>query len=151
MARNSFHAVDHRRRIATQRVVFVATPGFVTRHGRPERIDDLAALPSVMQVSRDWGKLHRFRHEGKVVEFAAPQGFVAGSAAATPNAVLTGYGYGLLNDFSVAGGLAEGRPVSLLESCQSDEKPIFAIRSQRAHIPQKIVAFFDFPRANFRP
>ncbi|MCA2010304.1 LysR family transcriptional regulator [Cereibacter sphaeroides] len=138
-------------RIATQRVVFVATPGFVARHGRPERISDLAGLPSIMQVSGDWGKLHRFRYGGEVVDFAAPQEFVVGSAAAARNAVLTGHGYGLLNDFAVERDLAEGRLVRLLEHYEPEERPILAIRSHRVHVPQKILTFLDFLRVTFRP
>lgn len=138
-------------RIATQRVVFVATPGFVARYGQPARIEDLAILPSVMQVSGDWGKLYRFQHAGRAVEFAAPQDFVVGSAAAARSAVLTGHGYSLLNQFAVAGDLAAGRLVRLLEPYQPEERPIFAIRTHRSHVPQKIVAFLDFLRATFRP
>lgn len=131
-------------KIYTQRIVFVASPGFFRRFGVPKSVDEIRSYPSVTQVSGEWGRTHQFRYLGEIVDFEVPQHFRMNSARAVKNACLTGYGYSLLPDFMVADDLAENRLVQLLPNYEPVEQSIYAFYAQRRHTPQKIRVFLDY-------
>lgn len=136
-------------KIFTQRIVFVASPTFCERYGRPKSLDEVGSLPAVMQVSGEWGRVHRFSHNGAVTDFEVPQRLTMNSARAVRNACITGHGYSLLPDFVVAEDIIENRLVRLLPEHEPVAQPIFAFFAQRRHTPQKIKVFVDFLVAAF--
>ncbi|MCW0001798.1 LysR family transcriptional regulator [Pararhizobium sp. YC-54] len=136
-------------KISTQRIVFVASPGFCQKFGTPRSIDEIKACPSVTQVSGEWGRTHQFSHRGVTIHFDVPQHLTMNSARAVRNACLTGYGYSLLPDFMVANDVCEGRLVRLLSDLEPVEQPIYAFYAQRRHMPQKVRVFVDFLREVF--
>ncbi|MGE4250919.1 MAG: LysR family transcriptional regulator [Parvibaculaceae bacterium] len=131
-------------RIFTQRIVFVATPQFCKQYGTPRTLDEVRACPAVTQVSGEWGRVHRFSHEGKVIDFEVPQQLTMNSARAVRNACLAGGCYSLLGDFMVAQDIAENRLVRLLPDYEPIEQPIFAFYAQRRHTPRKVRVFIDY-------
>jgi LysR family transcriptional regulator, regulator for bpeEF and oprC len=131
-------------RIFTQGVVFVASPQFCNAYGIPDYLGEISAWPSVTQVSGQWGRTHRFVHDGKLIEFEVPQHVTMNSAQAVRNACIIGASYCLLPDFMVARDVEEGRLVRLLPNYKPVEQPIFAYYAQRQHIPQKIRVFIDY-------
>ena len=131
-------------RIFTQKIMFVASPGFCRRFGMPKSLDEIRSYPSVTQVSGEWGRTHQFRYLGEIVDFEVLQHFTMNSARAVKNACLTGYGYSLLADFMVAEDVAENRLVQLLPNYEPVEQPIYAFYAQRRHTPQKIRVFIDY-------
>ncbi|RWD28721.1 MAG: LysR family transcriptional regulator [Mesorhizobium sp.] len=136
-------------KISTQRIVFVASPGFCQKFATPRSIDEIKACPSVTQVSGEWGRTHQFNHHGRTIHFEVPQHLTMNSARAVKNACLTGYGYSLLADFMVAKDIREGRLVRLLPDFEPVEQPIYAFHAQRLHTPQKVRVFIDFLREAF--
>ena len=66
------------------------------------------------------------------------------SASAVKNACLTGYGYSLLGDFTVAKDIAEKKLVQLLPDYEPVEQAIYAFYAQRRYTPQKIRVFIDY-------
>ncbi|MBN9216494.1 MAG: LysR family transcriptional regulator [Mesorhizobium sp.] len=131
-------------RIFTQRIVFVATPRFCEQYGTPRTPDEISAFPSVTQISGEWGRVHKFSHEGKIIDFEVPRQLTMNSARAVRNACLAGGGYSLLSDFMVAQDIKENRLVRLLPDYEPVEQPIFAFYAQRRHTPRKIRAFVDY-------
>ncbi|MCV9999513.1 LysR family transcriptional regulator [Pararhizobium sp. YC-54] len=131
-------------KIATQNIIFVASPQFCEVHGMPRTIDDLAGMPSVMQVSGEWGRQHRFEQGREPIDFEVPQQFTMSSSRAVRNACLTGYGYALLAEFMVAGDIAAGRLLRLLPDYQPVEQPIYAFHAQRRHTPRKVRVLIDY-------
>ena len=131
-------------RITTQRIIFVATPDYCRRHGMPRSIDDIRHHRSIIQISGEWGRVHRFKHGGRTIEFETPRDFVVSSPVAVRNAVLTGYGYTLAVDFAVANDIAEGRLVRLLPDYVPIEQPVNAIIPHRRYIPAKTRVFVDY-------
>ena len=63
---------------------------------------------------------------------------------AVRNAVLTGYGCALLNDFIAAAPLAAGSLVRILPEYELIELPIYAVYVHRTHVPAKIRLFLDY-------
>lgn len=140
------------RKIFTQRMVFVASPGYLAEHGMPECLQDLQEHRSVTQISGAWGRMHRFfRRDGSVIEFAVPQDFVVSAPDALRHAVLAGSGYGLASDFSVATELEAGRLVRLLPELVSEETPVFAVYPDKRYLPARVRAFLDFLSERFAP
>lgn len=132
------------KRIFTQRIIFVATPQFCEQHGTPANLDEIRALPSVTQISGEWGRVHRFSHRGEMIDFEVPQHLTMNSAQAVRNACLAGGGYSLLSDFMVARDITENRLVQLLPDYRPIEQPIFAFHAQRRNSPRKIRVFIDY-------
>lgn len=131
-------------RIFAQRIVFVAAPRFCDKYEMPKTLDDIGAWPSVTQVSGEWGRTHRFYHDGKLIEFEVPQRMTMNSARAVKNACITGWGYSLLPDFMVAKDIDARRLVRLLPDYEPAEQPIFAYYAERRHTPQKIRVFIEY-------
>lgn len=136
-------------KISSQKVLIVASPEFCRQHGTPDDIADLASLPSVTQISGEWGRIHQFRHKGKAIDFEAPQHFTMNSAAAVRNACLTGYGFTLLPDSMIAKDISEGRLVRQLQNYEPMEQPIYASYAERRYTPQKIRVFLDYLALTF--
>ncbi len=131
-------------RISNQRVIFVAAPQFCRRFGKPKSLDEIRRYPSIAQISGEWGRTHRFRYKGEIIEFEVPQHCTMSSASAVKNACLTGYGYSLLGDFTVAKDIAEKKLVQLLPDYEPVEQAIYAFYAQRRYTPQKIRVFIDY-------
>ncbi|WP_422026023.1 LysR family transcriptional regulator [Roseovarius sp.] len=136
--------------IATQKILFVATPAFCQRYGTPKTLEDLEGLPSAMQVSGEWGKTHHFRLGEDRISFDVPRNVTMSSTVATKNAVMSDYGYSLLSDFSVARELEDGRLIRLLPDYEPVEQPVYALFAHRRYVPRKVRAFIDFLKAEFR-
>ncbi len=132
------------RRIFAQKLIFVATPDYIARHGAPQSLDDLAGHRVVKQVTGTWGRVNHLRHGGETVEYSAPDDFVLNSPIAARNAALAGYGLWLGTDYFVAEDLAEGRLVRLLPDYETVDQPILAVYVHRTHVPAKIRVFLDY-------
>lgn len=132
------------KKIFSQKVIFVATPRFCQRYGVPQSLDEMRDLPSVTQISGEWGRVQRFTHETKNIEFEVPQRCTMSSSTAVRNAVLSGDCYTMLGDFMVANDIAENRLVRLLPDYEPVEQTIFVLYSQRRYTPQKVRVFLDY-------
>ena len=131
-------------KIFTQRLIFVASPEFCRRHGMPKSLDEIRSYPSVMQISGEWGRVQHFKRGADIIEFEAPQDCVMNSPSAVRNAALTGYGYTLSGDFTVAKDIAEGRLVRLLPDYEPVEQHLYAVFAHRRYMPRKVRAFVDY-------
>ena len=97
-----------------------------------------------MQVSGDWGRIHRLKCPDGTVEYRVPDDFVLSSPMAVRNAALMGYGCALVANFIVTDDIAAGRLVQLLPEYESMEQPIYAIFPHRTYIPAKVRIFVDY-------
>jgi LysR family transcriptional regulator for bpeEF and oprC len=131
-------------KIFTQRILVVAAPSLCELYGTPQSLEDLKALPSVTQISGEWGRVQQFRHARRIIDFNVPQHVTMTSAQAVKNTCLTGYGYSLLPDFMVAEEIKRGRLVQLLPDYEPMDRPIHALFAERRYSPQKIRVFVDF-------
>jgi len=132
------------RRIYAQKLIFVASPQYCHRHGRPRDLDDLKNHRTIMQISGNWGRVHPLSGPDGVVEYRSPDGFVVSSPIAVHNAVLTGYGCALVNNFTVADDIAAGRLKRLLPEYETPEHPIYALYPHRRQTPAKVRVFIDY-------
>lgn len=132
------------KKICAQRIVFVATPDYCRRFGSPQTFHDLQKHRSIIQISGEWGRVHKFRYGNNIVEFEPSTDVVVSSPEAARNATLTGYGYCLTTDFSVAKDIAEGRLLQLLPDYEPVEQILYATFPHRHYLPAKVRVFVDF-------
>jgi len=137
------------KKIFTQRIVFVATPEYCQRFGFPQTFHDLRNHRSIIQISGEWGRAHKFRYGKKVVAFEPRNDFVVSSPEAARNAALTGYGYCLTTDFTVAKDIAQGRLLRLLPDYAPVEQILYAVFPHRHFLPAKVRVFVDYLVARF--
>jgi DNA-binding transcriptional LysR family regulator len=83
------------------------------------------------------------------VEFETSDDFVVSSPGAAHNAVLIGYGFTLINDFSVADEIAQGRLIRLLPDYEPVEQTLYAMFPHRRYLPAKVRVFVDYLVARF--
>lgn len=132
------------RKIFSQEQIFVATPEYLSRKGRPENLDEVLDHIVAKQISGSWGRVNEFRKGNERIVFQLPDAFVVNSPIAARNAVLTGECLGLLADYLVEHLIADGRLVRVLPNYATAEQPIFAIFAHRNYMPAKIRAFIDY-------
>ncbi len=127
----------------------VASPEYLARAGAPSKPEDLADHPwialSLLRAPLSW----RFTREGRarrVVDVRVR----AGARGNAPDAVLGlargGAGITVLADFAVAGDLAAGRLVRVLEAWSLPRGGIYAVYPASAAVPVRARAFIDFLR-----
>ncbi|MGV2291550.1 LysR family transcriptional regulator [Trinickia sp. YCB016] len=135
------------RKLAVNRRVICCAPAYLEAHGVPHHPEELARHECiVLSGQRDWS-------------FMTPAGPVsvrAGGRLATDNgevirdALLAGFGIAIKSTWDVAGHLASGKLVTVLDSYPLAETvAIWAVYPTRAFVPTKTTAFIDFLAAHF--
>lgn len=133
------------RRLYQQTQIFVATPGFVARHGSPETLDALEILPLIRFVTGTFGRTHQLvGPEGEEATFILPGNFVVNSQIAVRNALLAGAHAGLIADYIVRDALDDGRLVRILGDWSTPPQPIYVIYARRDLMPARMRVLLDF-------
>lgn len=138
------------RRLASNRRVICAAPGYIDRYGMPETPQDLA-LHNCLRLStvaswNDW----RFA-EGPEAPPVLDGNFEANSADAIYHAALAGVGVARLSTYLIGEDLREGRLVRLLPDYAQEDSSIVALYQDRRNLAPKIRAFLDHLVDQFTP
>ena len=133
------------RKLADNRRVVCATPGYLRRHGRPKVPSDLQHHNCIIlttadnAVSTEWG-------------FAGPEGelqlpvsgrLVTDNGQQAHDWMLAGHGLARRSLWDVASDLAEGRLVEVLGSWSQVDAPISVVYPSRRFLPAKTRLFID--------
>ncbi|MFY3744342.1 LysR family transcriptional regulator [Anaeromyxobacter sp. Red801] len=148
------------RRLGERRILACAAPAYLRRHGRPRAPRDLARHACLGYLHQ--GRPDPFRFvagEGTFdVEVDGP--FHSDDAEALRDAAVAGTGIVALFDFVVAGALASGALVPVLEDHPLEARPVHALYAPNRHLLPKVRVFLDHlsevlegkrPRAGRRP
>lgn len=121
-----------------------ASPRYLSRHGEPARLEDLAAHRcvlfrptrgrSVWTLKGPAGEEH--------VEVRGPLG--ADDLSFVRRALLGGIGVGILPSFTCARDVERGRLVRLLPSYRAFDAPIHLVYPSARYVPRRVAAFRDF-------
>jgi DNA-binding transcriptional LysR family regulator len=142
------------RRLASDRTVLCASPGYLARRGTPRTPEDLLGhdclVYALLKISDEW----RFRiadrkGEGSYTIPIEPR-FAAASGALLRRAALADLGLAVLPSFMVAGDLAAGRLSRVVDAFRGVALGIFAVYPQVRPVPAKTRAFVDVLAAHFR-
>lgn len=142
------------RKLWQSRMVVVAAPAYLERHGKPKTPDDLS-LHNCLEFSfsrlvEGWP----FRDSaGRDVRIRPQGNALLSDGEAMRLAALSGLGLARLSRFHIARDLGAGRLVPVLEELNpGDEEALHAIYvGQGGHLPARVRAFLDFLAANVRP
>ncbi|MDY0964223.1 LysR family transcriptional regulator [Massilia sp. CFBP9026] len=136
-------------KLADNRRVVVASPAYLKRHGQPRQLADLTrhnCLPISSEGSqRGW----TFMDHGKPVTLKVGGNMVCNDGAVLHAWALAGKGLAWRSMWEVAGQIASGELVTVLDEFAAPGNDIHAVFAQRRHLPLRIRAFVDFLRRSY--
>jgi DNA-binding transcriptional LysR family regulator len=136
------------RKLLDTRVLTVATPAYLRRHGVPKKPSDLESEDHTCIHFRDprSGRPYEWEfHRGGKVTVVNPRGQLTLNDGGTMESVLLG-GHGLAQviDIAVEPLLRSGALVPVLTAWPDERFPLYALYPSRYHPPAKTLAFLDF-------
>jgi DNA-binding transcriptional LysR family regulator len=139
------------RRIADNRRVICAAPGYLETNGTPRTPEDLLShnCLTLTTVSRfnEW----IFKTEGREQTIRVGGNFKTNSADSLHRAVLSGIGLARLSTWLVGDDLDSGRLVRVFPQYVSEEAAIYLLYPHRRQLPPKVRAFQNFLLDQFTP
>lgn len=133
------------RRLAPFSVRVCASPELIERRGRPQRPQDLAVLPCIIDTNGRWLSNWPFQSEnGETISVSVSGPLEVNSPLATRAAALAGLGFAILPDFIAAPEIESGRLVSVLDDRVLTGGGIFAVYPHRRYLPAKVRVFVDY-------
>ena len=139
-------------RLGRMRVVTVASPALLDRHGEPHHPDDLAGLPGVVFDMPPSDRLAHApaRSRGPDPGPCTATRLIVTGAEAAVDAAVAGVGVVRLLHYQAAQALADGRLRLVLEAFEPEPAPVHVLHAPLAQLPQKTRYFIDFASARIR-
>jgi DNA-binding transcriptional LysR family regulator len=140
-------------RLADNRRLCVATPGYLRRHGTPRHPRELLdseryqclTLSSEASQTRGWAFL-----ENDELLHIKPGGPLDCSDGQVLHAwCLGGHGIAWRSTWEVANDIASGRLVSLLDEFAAPPNGIYAVFAQRKHLPLRLRLWIDYLKGRY--
>ena len=139
------------RRLTPFSIKFCGSPELIARVGRPEKPQDLAKLPCLVDTNGRWLSNWPFMKEnGEMISVSVSGPIEANSPLTTRAAAIAGLGFAPLPDFIAAPALESGELVSVLDDWAPRGGGIFAVYPHRRYLPAKVRVFVDFLVAWFK-
>ncbi|WP_438391569.1 LysR family transcriptional regulator [Caballeronia sp. DA-9] len=136
------------RKLLDTRIITVASPAYIRKHGRPLAPADLEREPHACINFRDPETGRPFPwefHRGKNKVVIKARGRLCVNDVGTMHGVcLAGHGIAQVLALGVEQLLASGRLVDLFPDWADETFPLYAAYPSRHHLPAKVRAFFDF-------
>lgn len=132
-------------KLADNRRVVVASPGYLARHGRPETPEALAghaclALGHGAGQARGW----QFTVDGRPTTVRVNGALACNDGAVLHDWSLAGLGLAWRSMWEVGADLAAGRLVTVLDEFAAPPNAIHAVFPQRRHLPLRVRLLLDF-------
>jgi DNA-binding transcriptional LysR family regulator len=138
------------RKLAPNRRVLCASPGYLDLYGRPEKPEDLEKHSCLIFSLLATGDTWHLSCGDKQVIVPVKGKIRSDNAEALYQAALGDCGIALLATFIVGEDLKSGRLLSVLDEWTTPETNIFAVFGPGRYIPSKIQVFVDFLVERFR-
>lgn len=133
------------RRLSPFSLKICAAPTFIKKHGMPERPQDLARMPCIIDTNGRWLSNWPFmRENGEMFSVPVAGPIEANSPLTTRAAAIAELGFAPLPDFIAQPALDSGQLVSVLDDWVPRGGGIFAVYPHRRYLPAKIRVFVDF-------
>jgi len=134
------------RKLADTRVLTVAAPAYLRRHGRPKHPSDLVRHECIQFRDPATGKPFQWEfHQGrKVLEVNPPYRLVLSDAGTMYRECVAGTAIAQAVALGVREQIAQGRLVDLFPDWPGETFPLYALYPSRRHLPAKVRAFVDF-------
>ena len=137
-------------RLADNRRLCVATPSYLERAGTPRHPNELArhrclALSSDASQTRGWA----FRVDGELVHLRPGGRMDCNDGQVLHDWCLQGHGIAWRSTREVAGDIAAGTLVSVLDEFAAPPSGIYAVIAQRKHLPLRVRLWIDFLKHSY--
>jgi len=137
------------RRVATVRWRIYGSPGYLARHGTPKTVADLEHHRCLNFLPSSQLSVWPLMVDGQL-QTKSPQGQVAAdSGDVLCSLAIAGMGLARLTEVRVASESAPGELVSVLDDCQPEGEPVYAIYPSRRHLSPRVQSFLDHIRQHF--
>jgi DNA-binding transcriptional LysR family regulator len=131
------------RRLATSRMVLVASPDYLARRGTPEQLSDLTQHDAVLDTNLREARW-LFETPSGLQAAMPPSRLALNSPHAIRDVVRDGFGIAMVPRFAVAQDLREGRLVQILCETPGREIGIFALVPPTRQLSGRVRACVDF-------
>jgi DNA-binding transcriptional LysR family regulator len=139
------------RKLAPFGIKVCGAPALIETVGRPERPQDLARMPCVIDTNGRWLSNWPFIGEqGEAITVAVTGRLEANSPQTVRAAAIAGLGFATMPDFIARPALDDGTLVSVLDEFIPAGGGIFAVYPHRRYLPAKVRAFVDYLAQWFR-
>ena len=136
------------RRILDARVLTVASPAYIRRHGRPAQPADLAsdAHQCILAIDPATGRPFdwEFWRGGEVLPVAVHGRLTVTDSGTKLGACLAGFGIAQVIDLGLDDHLKGGALVELFPDWSDERYPLYVFYPSRNHVPAKVRSFIDF-------
>lgn len=135
--------LDVARRIGSTRLVAIASPDYLRRHGEPQHPSELAERECLLYVPAQQGAW-RFVVDGQLAEFPVRGRLRANNGDALLEAVMRGLGISLQPSFIVASAIEAGWVQPILTRYPLPELGIYALLPSSRYIPHRVRVLVDY-------
>jgi len=132
------------RRLASFRIAVVASPALLEQHGTPERPEDLAAKPCIIDSNAAYRTNWPFLVEGERMSMPVKGRVEVDSPNAARLAALAGLGFAIVPYLVVKDDVEAGRLAVVLQPFEPASAAIHAVYPHRRHLSGKVRSFIDF-------
>lgn len=134
------------RKMMETRIVTVAAPSYLARHGAPGKPEDLEQHQCIHFRDPVTGKPFPWEfHSGRKRKVVTANGALTVNDGGTLyGACLAGFGIAQVMDFTVEEMLASGQLVNLFPSWSDERFPLYCYYPSRKQLPAKSRAFIDY-------
>ena len=137
-------------KLAENQRVVVASPAYLKRHGTPTELAHLANH-NCLAISTDGSQRGwTFRQNGRNVILKIAGNMECNDGAVLHDWALAGKGLAWRSIWEVGSEIEAGQLVTVLDAFAAPDNAIYAMFSQRRHLPLRIRAFIDFLRRAYQ-
>ena len=138
------------RKLGASSVVLCASPDYLTRHGMPEKPEDLATHRCLHFSGLRWGRIWEMRQGEDLRRIAITPHFEVNDGGTLCSAALCGMGITLLPLFVVGPHIRAGRLTRVLADWHIAEVPLHAVYPDNRLIAAKVKSFVTYLASEFR-
>jgi DNA-binding transcriptional LysR family regulator len=135
---------DVARKLGESRLIAVASPDYLARHGRPEHPSELAAHTCLGYSARAHNRPLAFMIDGTMQNVHVPFRLQANNGDALTDAAAQGLGITVQPDFIVDDYVASGAVVPVLEAFEAPPLGIHAVLPSNRYLPHRVRVLIDF-------
>lgn len=134
------------RRLVETRILTVASPAFVERHGQPRHPSDVASLPCIEFYDAANARAFEweFRNAFETISVQPSSRLMVSDVGAMLSACQAGTGIAQIMALGSTNLLEEGRLVDLFPEWSGELFPLYALYPSRQHRAAKVRAFIEF-------
>jgi DNA-binding transcriptional LysR family regulator len=136
------------RRILDARILTVASPIYIARHGRPSHPQDLASEPHqcIRAIDTSTGRPFdwEFRRGKELISVAVNGRLTVTDSGTKLGACLAGFGIAQVIDLGLDHHFRSGALVNLFPDWSDERFPLYVYYVSRNYLPAKVRAFIDF-------